>query len=88
MARDDVKITAVWDEIPKGEKNAKRSVYSSDLDALLGRTMLTRWSSIPYQHARGNGSRCQGGKHIFTEKVMVLTVRECEEIAQRSVRQE
>ena len=54
MARDDVKITAVWDEIPKeAKKNAIGSVPHLKriwMPCLAG-TMLTRWSSIPYQHA-------------------------------------
>ena len=87
MARDDVKITAVWDEIPeRGEKNAKEigAVFEADLDALLGRNDVDAVvSNTPTNmHREVMVAAAKAGKHIFTEKVMALTVRECEEIAQ------
>ena len=87
MARDDVKITAVWDEIPeRGEKNAKEigAAFEADLDALLGRNDVDAVViNIPTNmHREVMVAAAKAGKHIFTEKVMALTVRECEEIAQ------
>jgi 1,5-anhydro-D-fructose reductase (1,5-anhydro-D-mannitol-forming) len=87
MARDDVKITAVWDEIPeRGEKNAKEigAVFEADLDVLLGRNDVDAVviNTPTNMHREVMVAAAKAGKHIFTEKVMALTVRECEEIAQ------
>ena len=87
MARDDVKITAVWDEIPeRGEKNAKEigAAFEADLDALLGRNDVDAVviNTPTNMHREVMVAAAKAGKHIFTEKVMALTVRECEEIAQ------
>ena len=87
MARDDVKITAVWDEIPeRGEKNAKEigAVFEAELDVLLGRNDVDAVviNTPTNMHREVMVAAAKAGKHIFTEKVMALTVRECEEIAQ------
>ncbi|HZJ56633.1 MAG TPA: Gfo/Idh/MocA family oxidoreductase [Clostridia bacterium] len=87
MGRDDVKITAVWDEIPeRGEKNAEEvgAVFEADLDTLLGRDDVDAVvvNTPTNLHREVMVAAAKAGKHIFTEKVMALTVGECEEIAQ------
>ena len=86
MARDDVKITAVWDEIPeRGEKAAKEigAAFEADLDALLKRDDVDGVViDTPTNLHRGVMiAAAEAGKHIFTEKVMALTVKDCQEIA-------
>ncbi len=86
MARDDVKITAVWDEIPeRGEKAAKEigADFEADLEALLKRDDVDGVviDTPTNMHKEVMIAAANAGKHIFTEKVMAITLEECEEIA-------
>ena len=86
MARDDVKITAVWDEIPeRGEKAAKEigAAFEADLDTLLKRDDVDAVvvDTPTNLHKEVMVAAAQAGKHIFTEKVMAITVKDCQELA-------
>ncbi len=91
LATGKARITAVWDEEPaRGRDWAERlgCDFEADLDTLLSRkdvdavvcdTPTTMHHEVLVKAARA-------GKHIYTEKAMAPTVRECEDIAQ-SVRE-
>lgn len=86
MDLDNVKITAVWDEIPeRGEKAAKEigAAFEADLDTLLKRDDVDGVviDAPTNMHKEIMVAAARAGKHIFTEKVMALTVKDCEEIA-------
>lgn len=86
-AMDNVQITAVWDEIGERgrwwsenlgvdfERDLKTLLDRKDVDAVVvcGPTNMHKDHMI---------AAAKAGKHIFTEKVMALTVSECEEIAE------
>ena len=82
----DVKIATVWDEEPdRGQAWAKElnAEFVGDLAALLKRkdvdgVVIDAPSSM---HADIMVAAAQAGKHIFTEKVMALTVAECNRIS-------
>ncbi len=83
---DNVKITAVWDEIPeRGEKAAKELgvAFEADLDTLLDRKDVDAVviDTPTNMHREVMVAAARAGKHIFTEKVMALTVEDCKEIA-------
>ena len=87
----DVGITAVWDEDPErgGEWAAELNVpYEADRDAFLARKDLDGVvvCAPTNRHAEVMVAAARAGKHIFTEKVMALTVKECQAIAE-AVRQ-
>lgn len=87
MARDDVKITAVWDENPeRGEKAAKEigAEFEADLNTLLKRDDVDAVvvDTPTNLHKEVMVAAAQAGKHIFTEKVMAITLKECQEIAE------
>lgn len=83
----EVKITAVWDEDPKrGESWAKQLkapfvadylevVKRDDVDGI----MITAPSSM---HADIMVAAAKAGKHIFTEKVLALTIDDCNRVAE------
>ncbi len=82
---DDVNVTCVWDE------NAERGAawaqelgaeFESDLDKLLSRPDVDAVAvNCPTaMHPEVIIKAARAGKHIFTEKVLALTVRECDEI--------
>ncbi|HZJ83136.1 MAG TPA: Gfo/Idh/MocA family oxidoreductase [Clostridia bacterium] len=86
MEIDNVKITAIWDEIPeRGQKNAKEigADFEVSVDALLSRGDVDAVvvNAPTNMHKNLMVAAARAGKHIFTEKVMALTVKECEEIA-------
>lgn len=86
-ALDGTKITAVWDEIPeRGEKWAAElgAEFEADLDALLKRADVDAVivDTPTNLHLKVMVAAANAGKHIFTEKVMALTVEECREIAE------
>jgi 1,5-anhydro-D-fructose reductase (1,5-anhydro-D-mannitol-forming) len=86
-AMDNVKITAVWDEQPaRGDKWAKDLgvTFEADLDTLLKRDDVDAVvvDTPTNLHTKVMVAAANAGKHIFTEKVMALTVKECEEIAE------
>jgi predicted dehydrogenase len=82
----DVKITTVWDEEPeRGQAWAKDlgAEFVGDLAAVWKRkdvdgVVIDAPSSM---HADIMVAAAQAGKHIFTEKVMALTVAECNRIS-------
>ena len=87
LATGKVQITCVWDEKPdRGAEWAQRLGvdFESDIDALLARedvdavccnTPTTMHTDILIKAAKA-------GKHIFTEKTLACTVKECEAIAE------
>lgn len=82
----DTKITVVWDEIrSRGEEwagklgaqfveNLSDAVNRDDVDAVIVNAPTNR-------HAEVLVAAAQAGKHIFTEKVLALTVAEADRIA-------
>lgn len=82
---NDVQIITVWDEEPeKGKAWAKELGvdFEADLDTLLARSdvdavVVTTPTNL---HAKVMVAAAKAGKHIFTEKVMAPTVKECLEI--------
>jgi len=83
---DNVKITAVWDEDAlRGKKWASElnADFEKDLDTLLKRqdvdcVVVCAPTSM---HKEVIVAAAQAGKHIFTEKAMALTKKECEIIS-------
>ena len=87
LATGKVQITCVWDEkTDRGAEWAQRLGvdFESDIDALLARedvdavccnTPTTMHTDILIKAAKA-------GKHIFTEKTLACTVKECEAIAE------
>lgn len=81
-----VAITAVWDEEPERgtawaaelgvpfESDLQRFMARADVDGIVCDAPTNR-------HAEVMIAAANAGKHIFTEKVMALTVKECEAIA-------
>lgn len=86
-ALNNVKITAVWDEDAKrGAEWAKElgADFEQELNTLLKRSdidavVVTTPTNL---HAKVMVAAANNGKHIFTEKVMALTMKECREIAE------
>jgi len=85
-ATGKAKITAVWDE--KSERGAEwaKSLgcdFESDLDALLARDDVDAvcCCAPTTMHTEVLLKAAKAGKHIFTEKTLACTVRECREIA-------
>jgi predicted dehydrogenase len=82
-----VKITAVWDEDAKrGEAWAKqlKAPFVADYQEVVKRddvdgVMITAPSSM---HADIMVAAAKAGKHIFTEKVLALTVADCDRVAE------
>ncbi len=84
---DNVKITAVWDELPeRGRTWAEElgAAFEEDLQALLNRPDVDAVvvDAPTNLHAEVMTAAANAGKHIFTEKVMAPTVAECEAIAE------
>ena len=84
---ENAQITAVWDEIPaRGEIWAKELgvEFEADLQTLLERADVDAVvvNTPTNLHGKVMVAAANAGKHIFTEKVMALTVKECEEIAE------
>ncbi|WP_099204084.1 Gfo/Idh/MocA family protein [Scatolibacter rhodanostii] len=79
-------ITAVWDDNrERGEKWAEelKCSYYSDLDDFLSDTNVEAvvCDAPTTQHFEILKKAALAGKHIFTEKAMAPTVKECEELA-------
>lgn len=86
MAMDDVRVTCIWDEdAERGAEWARELgvAFEPDLDALLRRPDVDAVAvDCPTaMHLEVMIAAARAGKHIFTEKVLALTVRECDEIA-------
>lgn len=82
---DDVKITCVWDEIPeRGRQWAKELNvdFVEDLDAILARKDVDAVciDTPTNMHKDVMVKAARAGKHIYTEKVMCLTVADCDEV--------
>ncbi len=82
----EVDITAVWDEDPKrGEAWAKqlKAPFEADLAVLLKRGDVDAVcvNAPTSMHPEIMIAAAKVGKHIFTEKVMALTVAECDKIS-------
>ena len=82
----DVSIVAVWDEIPaRGSAWAEElgALFVPDLDALLSRADVDAVvvNTPTNLHGEVMSKAALAGKHIFTEKVMALTLKECDDIA-------
>ncbi len=85
-AMDNVEITCVWDEIKeRGARWAAElgTAFEPNLDALLKREDVdaVAVSSPTSMHRELMVAAASAGKHIFTEKVMAPTVKECGEIS-------
>lgn len=81
-----VKITAVWDELPeRGEAWAKDlgAKWEPKFEKLLERKDVdaVACNAPTNRHAELMVAAANAKKHIFTEKVMALTVEECERIS-------
>lgn len=86
-ALDSVKITAVWDEVPGRGRVWARELevpFEEDLDILLQREDVDAVvvNTPTNMHTEVMIAAANAGKHIFTEKVMALTTKECHRIAQ------
>lgn len=87
----DVKLMAVWDEDPaRGEEWAKDLgvPFESDLATVLAREDIDAVAvdAPTNRHGEVMVAAAKAGKHIFTEKVMALTIDECKRISE-AVRQ-
>lgn len=83
---EDAEVTAVWDEEPERgrawaeelgvpfEADLETACARGDVDAVVVDAPTNRHPEVMVAAAKA-------GKHIFTEKVMALTVAECERIA-------
>jgi 1,5-anhydro-D-fructose reductase (1,5-anhydro-D-mannitol-forming) len=83
----DVKITAVWDEnAERGAKWAEElgAAFEVDLHTLLQRADVDAVcvNTPTNLHKEVMVAAAKAGKHIFTEKVMALTVTDCLEISE------
>lgn len=83
----DVKITAIWDEEPlRGKAWAEEMgvAFEGELNAVLQRADVDAVvvCAPTNQHTPIMLAAAKAGKHIFTEKVMALTVDECMQIAE------
>jgi 1,5-anhydro-D-fructose reductase (1,5-anhydro-D-mannitol-forming) len=83
----DVTITAVWDEDPRRGKAwaaELKAEFVPDLDAVLKRSDVDAvvCDAPTNRHPEVMVAAANAGKHIFTEKVMALTVKEAEQIAE------
>lgn len=86
QAMDDVQIVAVWDEeLERGEEWAYDLGvdFEGDLDRLLCRDDIDAVviDSPTNMHADVMVASAEAGKHIFTEKAMALTVKDCNRIS-------
>ena len=86
-AIENVKITAVWDEDAQRGADWARELnadFEADLDILLARADVDAVivGTPTNMHASVMVAAANAGKHIFTEKVMAVTVAECKKIAE------
>ena len=82
----EVKITSVWDELPDRGKPWAESLnapFEADLAAVLKRDDVDAVAidAPTNRHPEIMVAAAEAGKHIFTEKVMALTVAECNRIS-------
>lgn len=84
-AIEGCRVAAVWDEVPaRGREKADRYgvPFYEDLDALLAAPEIDAVivDTPTNVHTEVMVKAARAGKHIFTEKVLALTVREADEI--------
>jgi predicted dehydrogenase len=84
-AHPATEIVAVWDEVPeRGEAAAEKlgARFYTRLDDLLAQPDIDGIivDTPTNMHRDVLAAAAQAGKHIFTEKVLALTVRECRQI--------
>jgi len=82
----EVKIASVWDELPERGKawaETLKAPFEPDLAAIFKRDDVDAVAidAPTNRHAEIMVAAAQAGKHIFTEKVMALTVAECNRIS-------
>ena len=82
----DAKVTAVWDELPERGKAWAEELkvpFEPDLQKVLGRDDVdaAAVNAPTNRHAEVMVAAANAKKHIFTEKVMALTVAECDQIS-------
>ncbi|MCL2420220.1 MAG: Gfo/Idh/MocA family oxidoreductase, partial [Defluviitaleaceae bacterium] len=82
QARPDAQVTVVWDEDPeRGKKFAAdfNADFEADLDKLLARSDVDAVCvNAPTNiHREVMVKSANAGKHIFTEKVLALTIEDC-----------
>lgn len=82
----DVKVTVVWDEEPeRGQEWAQELgvPFEPSLEATLARADVDAVAvdAPTNRHAEIMVAAANAGKHIFTEKVMALTIDECNQIS-------
>ena len=85
QARPDVKLTAVWDEEPDKGREFAASLgidFEPDLDVLLARSDVDAVcvNAPTNMHRDVMVKAARAGKHIFTEKVLAPTAKECADI--------
>ena len=86
-ALNDVEVTTIWDnDQQRGSKWAEDidAVFENDLESLLANqeidgVVVTTETNM---HTEVIIKAAKAGKHIFAEKVLALTVKECKEIAE------
>ena len=84
---DDAQVTAVWDEDPiRGQAWAEELgvPFGADLETVLARDDVDAVivNAPTSMHPEVMTAAAQAGRHIFTEKVMALTVEGCNRISQ------
>ena len=87
QAQPDAQITCVWDEDAQRGKewgDRLKVPFIADLDELLSRPDVDAViiDSPTNMHKDLMVRAAKAGKHIFTEKCMCLTVRDCDEVIQ------
>ncbi|MBI2434914.1 MAG: Gfo/Idh/MocA family oxidoreductase [Candidatus Hydrogenedentes bacterium] len=83
----EVKLTAVWDEDQdrgRGWAGDMEVDFVADVAALLARddVQAVVCNAPTNRHAELMTAAANAGKHVFTEKVMALTVAECNQISE------
>ncbi len=86
LATGKVQITCVWDEKPERGLGWAQKLgvdFVGDIDELLARADVDAvcCDTPTTMHTEVLTKAAKAGKHIFTEKTLACTVKECEEIA-------
>ncbi|NLY51508.1 MAG: Gfo/Idh/MocA family oxidoreductase [Firmicutes bacterium] len=87
LSRSDAKISVVWDEDPERGKSWAADLgvpFEEDLESVLARSDVNAVvvNAPTNLHAEIMVAAANAGKHIFTEKVMAPTVKECRAISE------